>query len=220
GSARRRGGAPAHRPERAAAAGRLAHPRVRQRRRAVRLHAAPRRRLVSLLRRPPAQALGLLWLPLAAHQRRRRADGLLLPRAQGVLRHLFPDARPVLIVLALAALAAGATGSWSPCGFSMIDTLGGRGRATAPAFAAFALGDPALGVAVGVAFGAGRALPVVVLAPLAGREAGARAMTAMAERPAVLRAARAAGAAALLLCAALLAAAPARAAARPVVVVS
>ena len=225
----------------------------------------------------------------------------------------------MLIALTLAALAAGATGSWSPCGFSMIDTLGGRGRATAPACAAFALGapaggvltfggfalagaalhsgraalgvaaaialagavldaagapvlpqvrrqvpepwrrvlplpaaaalygvllgmgfttyvlsfavpalaavmvalgDPALGVGVGVAFGAGRALPVVVLAPLAGREAGARAMTAMAERPAVLRAARAAGAAALLLCAALLAAAPARAAARPVVVVS
>lgn len=223
------------------------------------------------------------------------------------------------LALALAGLVAGVTGSWSPCGFSMIDTLGRRGRATPPACAAFALGapaggvltfgglalagaalhggraalgvaaaialagaaldatgapvapqirrqvpepwrrvlplplaaalygvllgmgfttyvlsfavpalaavtlalgDPALGLAVGVAFGAGRALPIIVLAPLAGREAGARALTAMAERPAVLRGARAAGAAALLLCAAVLAAAPASAATRPVVVAS
>src|SRR5207248_10242984 len=124
------------RPGRAAAAGRLAHAGLRHRRRALRLHAAPRRRLVPLLRRPRAQALGLLRLPLAAHQRRPRADRLLLPRPQGVLRDLLPDAHPVLTALALAGLVAGATGSWSPCGLSMIDTLGAR-RA---ALAAFALG--------------------------------------------------------------------------------
>ncbi len=36
-----------------------------------------------------------------------------------------------------------------------------------------ALGDPALGLAIGLAFGAGRLLPVVVLAPAAATEAGA-----------------------------------------------
>ena len=35
-----------------------------------------------------------------------------------------------------------------------------------------ALGDPALGLAMGLAFGAGRALPVIVLAPFAGTERG------------------------------------------------
>ena len=38
--------------------------------------------------------------------------------------------------------------------------------------ASIALGDPALGLAIGLAFGAGRALPVVVLAPFAGSERG------------------------------------------------
>ena len=221
--------------------------------------------------------------------------------------------------LVLAGLVAGATGSWSPCGFSMIETIGGRGRQTGPACATFALGaplggvitfgglallgaalpggrsalgvaaaiaiagaaldaagvpiapqirrqvpepwrrvlplslatglygvllgmgfttyvlsfavpalaaatvalgDPALGLALGLAFGVGRAAPIVVLAPLVGRETGARAMTAMAERPAVLRGARAAGAAALVLCALAFAAAPAQAAPTPVVVSS
>ena len=36
-----------------------------------------------------------------------------------------------------------------------------------------ALGDPALGLAIGLAFGAGRLLPVVVLAPAAGGGAAA-----------------------------------------------
>jgi hypothetical protein len=204
------------------------------------------------------------------------------------------------LALVVAGLVAGATGSWSPCGFSMIETLGRRGRATPPACAAFALGAPlggiltfgglaalgallhggraalgvaaaiaiagaaldagnvrivpqirrqvpepwrrmlplpvaaglygvllgmgfttfvlsfavpalaavsialgdaGLGIALGVAFGLGRALPIVALAPLCEREAGLRAMTAMAERPGLLRAARASGAAALALCA-------------------
>src|SRR6185503_8805539 len=92
------------------------------------------------------QAHGLLRLSQPAHQRRRRADRLLLRGAQGVLRHVLPDKGAVLsaiaLALALAGLVAGATGSWSPCGFSMIGTLGRRGRATA----AFALGAPLGGV--------------------------------------------------------------------------
>jgi hypothetical protein len=75
-----------------------------------------------------------------------------------------------------------------------------------------ALGDPALGLLVGLGFGIGRALPVVVLAPLAGTERGAEAHAAMAERPAILRALRAADALALAACAAALWAAPAQAA--------
>ena len=75
-----------------------------------------------------------------------------------------------------------------------------------------ALGDPALGLLVGLGFGVGRALPVVVLAPLAGTERGAAAHAAMAERPAILRALRAADAVALAACAAALWAAPAQAA--------
>lgn len=222
------------------------------------------------------------------------------------------------VAFALAGLVAGLTGTWSPCGFSMIDTLGPRGhdggrRRTAAACAAFVLGAPlggaitfgglaavgalagsadapvALGVGVaiavvaaaldaggvriapqlrrqvpeswrrvlplplagglygvllglgfttyllswalpalaavsvavgdvelglvlGVAFGIGRALPIVVLAPLADTDAGVRAITAMAERPALLRGARAADAVALLAVAAALAGSDARAA--------
>ena len=220
-------------------------------------------------------------------------------------------------VLAAAALVAGATGAWSPCGFSMVETLApagyagrlrttvvacltfavgalaggvltfgglallgralGAGGATAASVAALvavaaaagearglrivpqvrrqvpeswrrvlpvavaaggygvllglgfttfiltfavwalaavsvALGEPQLGLLVGLAFGAGRALPVLVLAPLAGSRAGHAAATAMAERPAILRGLRVADAAALLLCAVAIGAAPARAA--------
>jgi len=75
-----------------------------------------------------------------------------------------------------------------------------------------ALGDPALGLVVGVGFGIGRALPVVALAPIARRPAGERAVALMAERPRVLRGLRLADAAALAACAAVLAASPATAA--------
>ena len=75
-----------------------------------------------------------------------------------------------------------------------------------------ALGDPALGLLIGLGFGAGRTLPVVLLAPLAGTERGSAAHAAMAERPAILRALRAADAFALAACAAALWAAPAQAA--------
>jgi hypothetical protein len=64
-----------------------------------------------------------------------------------------------------------------------------------------AVGDPALGVAVGLAFGAGRLLPVVVLAPAARTAAGAAAHAAMAERPAILRSLRAVDALAMAACA-------------------
>jgi cytochrome c biogenesis protein CcdA len=205
------------------------------------------------------------------------------------------------IALAVAGLLAGLTGTWSPCGFSMIDTLGPAGhdggrRRTIAACAAFALGAPlggiatfaglsalgaalqgggaalgagvaiavvaaaldglgapvtpqlrrqvpeawrrvlplplagflygillglgfttyvlafalpalaaiavavadvSLGLVLGVAFGVGRALPIVVLAPLAGTGVGARAIALMAERPALLRGARLADALAL-----------------------
>ena len=73
---------------------------------------------------------------------------------------------------------------------------------------AVALGDPALGVAIGVAFGAGRALPVIALAPVG----GGRLHAAMAERPRILRSLRIVDAVALAGCAAALFAAPASAA--------
>ena len=71
-----------------------------------------------------------------------------------------------------------------------------------------ALGSPELGVAAGLAFGVGRALPVVALAPVAERPGAAWLLAAMAERPAILRAVRRAGGVALLACAAALAVAP------------
>jgi hypothetical protein len=63
--------------------------------------------------------------------------------------------------------------------------------------ACIAIGDPALGLAVGLAFGAGRLLPVVVLAPAGGGSLHA----AMAERPRILRSLRAVDAVALTACA-------------------
>jgi hypothetical protein len=204
--------------------------------------------------------------------------------------------------LILAAAVAGVTGAWSPCGFSMVETLApqgyaGRMRVTAAACATFAvgalaggaitfgglallgqalgasapfvaaavalaaaigeargtrivpqvrrqvpeswrrrmpvplaaglygvllglgfttfiltfavwalagvsvaLGDPALGLAIGLAFGAGRLLLVVVLAPAG----GGRLHAAMAERPGILRSLRAVDAVALTACAVVL----------------
>jgi hypothetical protein len=62
---------------------------------------------------------------------------------------------------------------------------------------AFALGSPLLGIAVGAAFGVGRAWPVVALAPLAGTPRGVETIALLAERPILLRATRAVGGAAL-----------------------
>ncbi|MEA2136582.1 MAG: hypothetical protein QOC68_4491 [Solirubrobacteraceae bacterium] len=75
-----------------------------------------------------------------------------------------------------------------------------------------ALGDPALGAVLGLAFGAGRALPVIALAPVADGDRGNAAHAAMAERPAILRGLRVADAVALAVCAAVIGAAPAQAA--------
>jgi len=77
-----------------------------------------------------------------------------------------------------------------------------------------ALGDPQLGLLVGLGFGLGRLLPVVILAPAAGRRWGIEAHAAMAERPGILRGLRVADAVALALCAVTLATAPAQAAQR------
>jgi hypothetical protein len=60
-----------------------------------------------------------------------------------------------------------------------------------------AIGDPGLGLAIGLAFGAGRLAPVVALAPTAGTERGAACHPAMAERPRILRSLRAVDAVAL-----------------------
>jgi hypothetical protein len=64
-----------------------------------------------------------------------------------------------------------------------------------------ALGDPALGLAIGLAFGAGRALPVVGLAPFAGTERSGAITAAMCERPAILLGLRRLDAVALAACA-------------------
>jgi hypothetical protein len=68
----------------------------------------------------------------------------------------------------------------------------------------FAVGDPAAGVAVGLAFGVGRALPIISIAPFVHRPFGTRALAAIAERPTLLRRVRVADAAALVLVAAAL----------------
>ncbi len=216
----------------------------------------------------------------------------------------------MLIALAIAALVAGLAGAWSPCGFSMVDTLAphgyaGRMRLTALSCVTFAagalagavatfgglallgawlgvahgaavaiaaalllaaaagdaggrrivpqvrrqvpeswrrvlpialaaglygvllglgfttfvlsfavyalaaacvaLGDPAIGLAVGLGFAVGRVIPVVVLAPLQQTERGIDLAAAMAERPGTLRAIRAAGALAMSVAAVMLA---------------
>jgi hypothetical protein len=68
----------------------------------------------------------------------------------------------------------------------------------------FAVGDPAVGAAIGLAFGAGRAIPVLLLAPVCERPSGIRATELMTMRPALYRGARAGDAGALALCAVLM----------------
>jgi hypothetical protein len=76
----------------------------------------------------------------------------------------------------------------------------------------FALGDPATGIAVGLAFGIGRALPIVAIAPVVHRPSGVAALRTMAERPGILRGARIVDATAIALAAVLLLAGEAKAA--------
>jgi hypothetical protein len=81
----------------------------------------------------------------------------------------------------------------------------------------FAVGDPVAGLAIGACFGVGRALPIVLLAPHAGRRIGIRAIEAMASRPALYRRLRLGDALALVVAAvALVSTAPA-VAVKPVV---
>ncbi len=71
-----------------------------------------------------------------------------------------------------------------------------------------ALGEPWLGALIGAGFGLGRAIPIVALAPLAGRPAGTRANELMCEHPGVYRGLRRGDAAALALAAVVLAVVP------------
>lgn len=63
---------------------------------------------------------------------------------------------------------------------------------------AFALGEPIAGLAIGLGFGVGRAIPVVTLAPFADKPFGRKAITLMAERPELYRRIRLGDAVALL----------------------
>jgi hypothetical protein len=80
-----------------------------------------------------------------------------------------------------------------------------------------ALGEPELGLLLGAGFGLGRALPIVALAPLAGRGPGIRANELMCERPGVYLGLRRGDAAALAAAALALALVPVSAGAREVV---
>ena len=105
-------------------------------------------------------------------------------------------------------VAAGAYGVLLGLGFTtFVLTLG----VWALAAISFAVGDLRIGLAAGIAFGVGRALPVAMLAPLAERPLGLRAAELMAERGG-LRLSRAANAVALAMCAAVFAASGAKAA--------
>jgi hypothetical protein len=77
-----------------------------------------------------------------------------------------------------------------------------------------AIGDPSLGLLLGAAFGLGRAVPIVVLAPLAGSATGIRATELMCERDGLYLGLRRGDAAALLAAAVALVSAPGSAGAR------
>jgi hypothetical protein len=71
---------------------------------------------------------------------------------------------------------------------------------------AVALGSLQVGLLIGFGFGLGRAVPVVLLAPIADLELGQRVLASMTQRAGLLRGLRLADALALVLCASLLAA--------------
>ena len=108
------GEAPA-RPGRQPAPAGAPHPDLPGRGAGARLPRLSRRLLVPLLRRPRPQARRLLRLRQQPHQRRRRAHRVLLPRPQGVLRHVLRLEDQVLTAaLALTGLLVGLAGAWSP----------------------------------------------------------------------------------------------------------
>jgi hypothetical protein len=138
---------------------------------------------------------GLAWLGRAAH-----GSGGDLALAVGVgvvLGAALAEARGVRVVPQIRrqvperwrrvlplSLASGLYGVLLGLGFTtFVLTL----AVWALAAVSFALGDAITGLWIGLAFGAGRALPVVVFAPLVDRPAGARALELMAERPSLLR---------------------------------
>src|SRR5262249_28307367 len=151
---------------RSSAIARAANAALRPRRRHLRIQVPHRRLLVPLLRGQGAAAQGLLRVPEHPDQRRRRPDRLLLRPPQGLLRPVLRHQGALLmsaveIALAAAALLIGAPGTFSPCGLSVIDTIGPTGHAggpriTAAACAAFvpgALSGGVLTFAVLAAFG-------------------------------------------------------------------
>lgn len=69
-----------------------------------------------------------------------------------------------------------------------------------------ALGSPRVGLLIGLGFGVGRAVPVVLLAPIVDLPTGQRILASMTQRAALLRGLRLADALVLALCASLLAA--------------
>jgi hypothetical protein len=77
-----------------------------------------------------------------------------------------------------------------------------------------AVGDPALGLLIGISFGVGRAIPILALAPAAGGRVGIRATELMCERPSVYSGLRRGDAAALLIAALALVVAPGEAGAK------
>jgi hypothetical protein len=93
------------------------------------------------------------------------------------------------------ALAAGLYGVLLGIGFTTFVLSFG---VWALAGVSLAVGDPALGLLLGACFGLGRAIPILALAPLAGRPAGIRATELMCERPGVYIGLRRGDAAALL----------------------
>jgi hypothetical protein len=95
------------------------------------------------------------------------------------------------------ALAAGLYGALLGLGFT---TFVMTFAVWALAGITVALGEPHVGLIVGLGFGLGRAIPVVLLAPIADLRGGERVLSTMIERPAVLRGLRLADAAALGLC--------------------
>jgi hypothetical protein len=82
---------------------------------------------------------------------------------------------------------------------------------------AVALGSIHAGLVIGLGFAAGRALPVMLIAPIADLSAGSALMDSMAQRPALLRGVRIADGLAMAVCAAALAGSPALAATPTVV---
>ena len=98
----------------------------------LRLPGPHRRLLVPLLRRQGAPASRLLRHRNTTDQWRCCAHRLLLQRPQGVLRSVLRHEGAVLsaleLALAVAALLIGATGTFSPCGLSAIDTIGPTGH--------------------------------------------------------------------------------------------